>query len=143
MGKRRRARELALQVLFHMEFNSGDANEAFDLVCACFSPPEEIRPFSRQLVLGVWEKRSELDALIGRSSINWRLERMSRVDKNILRLATFEVLYMKDIPPKVSLDEAVELGKKYGTEDSGAFINGVLDKIYAHVGRKRREEEET
>jgi N utilization substance protein B len=142
MGKRRRARELALQVLFHMEFHSGDANEAFDLVCLCFSPPEEIRDFSRQLVLGVWEKRNELDALIGRSSINWRLERMSRVDKNILRLAAFEVLYMKDIPPKVSLDEAVELGKKYGTKDSGAFINGVMDKIYAYVARKRRDEVE-
>jgi N utilization substance protein B len=142
MGKRRRARELALQVLFHMEFNSGDANEAFDLVCACFTPPEEIQTFSKQLVLGVWEKKDELDALIGRSSINWRLERMSRVDKNILRLAAFEVIYMKDIPPKVSLDEAVELGKKYGTEDSGAFINGVLDKIYAHVVRKRPEEVE-
>jgi N utilization substance protein B len=141
MGKRRRARELALQVLFHMEFNSGDGNEAFDLVCECFGPPEDIRPFSRQLVLGVWEKKDELDALISRSSINWRLERMSRVDKNILRLAAFEVLYMKDIPPKVSIDEAVELGKKYGTEDSGAFINGVLDKIYAYVARKRREKD--
>lgn len=124
-----------------MEFNSGDANDAFDLICECFGSPESIRSFSRQLVLGVWEKRNELDALIGRSSINWRLERMSRVDRNILRLAAFEVLYMKDIPPKVSIDEAVELGKRYGTEDSGAFINGVLDKIYAHVERKRREED--
>jgi N utilization substance protein B len=141
MGKRRRARELALQVLFHMEFNSGDANDAFDLICECFGSPESIRSFSRQLVLGVWEKRNELDVLIGRSSINWRLERMSRVDRNILRLAAFEVLYMKDIPPKVSIDEAVELGKRYGTEDSGAFINGVLDKIYAHVERKSREED--
>jgi transcription antitermination factor NusB len=66
---------------------------------------------------------------------------MSRVDKSILRLAAYEILYMKDIPPKVSIDEAVELGKKYGTEDSGAFINGVLDKIYAYVARKRREKE--
>jgi transcription antitermination factor NusB len=141
MGRRRRARELALQVLFHMEFNSEDGNEAFDLVCESFAPPEDIRAFSRLLVLGVWEKKDELDALIGRSSINWRLERMSRVDKSILRLAAYEILYMKDIPPKVSIDEAVELGKKYGTEDSGAFINGVLDKIYAYVARKRREKE--
>ncbi len=130
MGKRRRAREVAIQVLFHMEFNDGDPDEGFRLVCGNFDSPMSIRPFSRQLVLGIYQKKQDIDRLIVRSSTNWRLERMSRVDRNILRLGVFEILYLKEIPPKVTIDEAVELGKKYGTEESAAFINGVLDNIY-------------
>jgi transcription antitermination factor NusB len=133
MGKRRRARELAVQVLFHLEYNPGDPGEGFDLLCKSFAPPKEIRPFSKDLVLGVWDNKQDLDKMISLASRNWRIERMSRVDRNILRVAVFEVLYMGDIPPKVSIDEAVELGKKYGAEDSGAFINGVLDHIYNRV----------
>jgi N utilization substance protein B len=130
MGKRRRARELAIQVLFHMEYNPGDPGESFERVCESFGPPKEIRPYSREVVVGVWENRTDLDRLISGSSKNWRVERMSRVDINILRIAIYEVLHMKDVPPKVSMDEAVELGKRYGTEESGAFINGILDHIY-------------
>ena len=141
MGKRRRARELAVQVLFHLEFNAGDPDEAFDLVCKAFAPPEAIRAFSRDLVLGVWKDKEALDGWIGRASINWRLERMSHVDRNILRMAVFEVLFRKDIPPKVTIDEAVELGKKYGAEDSGAFINGVLDNIYNQLQSERSKDE--
>jgi N utilization substance protein B len=136
MGKRRRARELAVQVLFHLEFNPSDPGESFDLLCRSFSPPKEIRAFSKELVLGVWENKGKLDTLISQASRNWRIERMSRVDRNILRVAVFEVLYVGDIPPKVSIDEAVELGKKYGTEDSGAFVNGVLDHIYNQLNLK-------
>ena len=113
-----------------MEYNPGDPEESFDAVCKSFLPPKEIRPFAKDLVLGVWRNKEDLDKLIGRASKNWRIERMSRVDRNILRIAVFEVLYMGDIPPKVSIDEAVELGKRFGTEDSGAFVNGVLDCIY-------------
>jgi transcription antitermination factor NusB len=130
MGKRRRARELAIQVLFHMEYNPGDPGESFDRVCESFGPPKEVRAYSREVVLGVWEKKADLDRLIRRSSKNWRVERMTRVDRNILRIAIYEVVYRKDVPPKVSIDEAVELGKRYGTEESGAFINGILDHIY-------------
>jgi transcription antitermination factor NusB len=130
MGKRRRARELAIQVLFHMEYNPGDPGESFERVCESFGPPKEIRAYSREVVVGVWENRTELDRLIKRSSKNWRVERMSRVDRNILRIAIYEVLYRKDVPPKVSIDEAVELGKRFGAEESGAFINGILDHIY-------------
>jgi transcription antitermination factor NusB len=130
MGKRRRARELAIQVLFHMEYNPGDPGESFERVCESFGPPKEVRAYSREVVAGVWENKAHLDRLIRRSSEHWRLERMSRVDLNILRIAIYEVLYRKDVPPKVSIDEAVELGKRYGTEESGAFINGILDHIY-------------
>jgi transcription antitermination factor NusB len=130
MGKRRRARELAIQVLFHMEYNPGDPGESFERVCESFGASREIRAYSREVVVGVWENRATLDRMIRRSSKNWRVERMSRVDRNILRIAIYEVLYRKDVPPKVSIDEAVELGKQYGTEESGAFINGILDHIY-------------
>ena len=136
MGKRRQARALTVQVLFHMEFNPGDPEQGFDLISENFSSPAEIRDFARHLVLGIWAKREELDTLISRSSRNWRLERMSHVDRNVLRLGAFEMLFMKDIPPKVSIDEAVELGKKFGTEESGAFINGVLDNIYNQLSRE-------
>ncbi len=135
MGKRRQARALTVQVLFHMEFNPGDPDEGFRLISDSFDSPSEIRTFSRQLVLGVWENREQLDKLITQSSKNWRLERMSHVDRNILRVGVFEILFMNDIPPKVSIDEAVELGKKFGTEESGAFINGILDNIYNQLKR--------
>ena len=133
MGKRRQARALTVQVLFHMEFSPGDPYESFRLISESFDSAPEILNFSRQLVLGIWENREELDKLITQSSRNWRLERMSYADRNIIRLGVFEMLYMDDIPPKVSIDEAVELGKKFGTEESGAFINGILDNIYNHL----------
>lgn len=113
-----------------MEYNPGDPAECFDRVCQSFDAAKEVRAYSREVVLGVCEKKADLDRLMRRSSKNWRVERMSRVDRNILRLAIYEVLYRKDVPPKVSIDEAVELGKRYGTEESGAFINGILDHIY-------------
>ena len=113
-----------------MEFCPGDPEQAFELVCKSFSPPKEIRAFSKQLVLGIWEHREALDRIIAKSSLNWRLERMSHVDRNILRIGAYEIIYVGDIPPKVSIDEAVEMGKKYGTEESGAFVNGILDNIY-------------
>ncbi|MBL7204793.1 MAG: transcription antitermination factor NusB [Desulfobacteraceae bacterium] len=136
MGKRRRARELAIQVLFHLDFNVDDPNKVFDLICENFNSQRSIRPFSRQLVLGVCEKMKELDGLIRQSSKNWKLERMPRLDKCILRLATFEILFIEDVPPKVSIDEAVEIGKKFGSNDSGSFINGVLDNIYNTLVKK-------
>jgi len=84
-------------------------------------------------VLGVCERMGELDERIRRASRNWRPERMPRVDLNVLRIALYEVLFLRDVPPKVSIDEAVELGKRYGSEESGAFINGILDHIYHDV----------
>ena len=136
MGKRRQARALTVQVLFHLEFSPGDPEEGFKLISENFESPPEILTFSRRLVLGIWENRKTLDKLITQSSKNWRLERMSLADRNILRVGVYEMLFMNDIPPKVSIDEAVELGKKFGTEESGAFINGILDNIYNHLKRE-------
>ena len=136
MGKRRRARELAIQVLFHMEFTPDAPDDGFRIICENFNSQVAIRPFSRQLVVGVWENKATLDNLISRSSKNWRLDRMSRVDRNILRVGVYEILFLKEVPPKVSIDEAVDIGKKYGTEDSGPFINGILDNIYTQLKRE-------
>jgi len=101
------------------------------LICSNFGASEDVKPFSEELVLGVCGHLRELDSLIGKASKNWRLERIAKVDRSILRLAVYELLYRDDIPPKVSINEAVDLGKKFGTEESGAFINGILDKIYS------------
>ncbi|MBW1672841.1 MAG: transcription antitermination factor NusB [Deltaproteobacteria bacterium] len=134
MGKRRRSRELAIKVLFHLEFlKKDDPAAAFDLIYNNFGISKDIEIFSKELVLGVCVHIKELDNLISKTSQNWRLERIARVDHSILRLAVYELLYRGDIPPKVSINEAVDLGKKFGTEESGAFINGILDKIYTSL----------
>jgi transcription antitermination factor NusB len=143
MGKRRRARELALQVLFHLEFSHDDPSEVFDLICDNFDAPETIREFSKMLVLGVCGKKEILDRAISQASRNWRINRMARLDRSILRLAAFEIMFVPDIPARVSLDEAVEIGKKFGSEDSGRYINGVLDNIYNTLIKDECSETET
>ena len=140
MGNRRKARELVTQILFHMEYNPGNPDKSFELICENFNAPKSLRAFTKDLVREVCENRNHIDKLIKKASKNWRLERMSRVDRSILRLSIYEMLFMDDIPHKVSIDEAVELGKKFGTEESGAFINGVLDNIYlAHIKDQNQE----
>ena len=138
MGKRRRARELAVQVLFHLEFSLDDPNEAVDLIYDKFNSQKSIKSFSKELVSGICENKKEVDKLIRSASKNWRIDRMSYLDRSILRLATFEILFMKDIPPKVSMDEAVEIGKKFGSKDSGSFVNGLLDNIYNNLLQEGR-----
>jgi len=140
MGLRRRARELAIQVLFHLEFTPGDPNRAFELICDNFPVRESLKDFARVLILGVTERKGLLDSVIRKASKNWRLERMSKLDISILRVAAYEIMYMEDIPPKVSINEAVELAKRYGSEESSSFINGVLDHIYSDTyGADRRD----
>jgi transcription antitermination factor NusB len=143
MGKRRRARELAVQVLFHLEFSPDDPSEVFDLICENFQAPESIREFSKMLVLGVCEETKRLDKVISQASRNWRIDRMARLDKSILKLAAFEMMFVPDIPARVSLDEAVEIGKKFGSEDSGRYINGVLDNIYNTIIKNQSNGTET
>ncbi len=101
-----------------------------------FSRKEGKDGFAEKIVLGVLEHRREIDRLIERYSENWRLDRISTIDRNILRMAIFELLHCEDIPPKVTLNEAIDLGKRYGTEDSGSFINGILDRIQKEAIRK-------
>ena len=129
MGIRRKARELALQALFCMEMSRDASEEMFQRFCENYPPTVKSRPFFLQLVKGFNSAQAPIDDLIERYSHNWRLGRMSCVDRNILRIAVYEMLFCNDIPFKVSINEAIDIGKKYGTEESGAFINGILDSI--------------
>ena len=130
MGNRRKARELVTQVLFHMEYSPDDPEKSFELICNNFNAPRSLRLFAMELIKGIWEKKDQIDRIIQKSSKNWKMGRMSKVDRSILRLSVYEMFFLDDIPPKVSIDEAVELGKRFGTEESGAFINGILDNVY-------------
>lgn len=129
MGNRRKSRELAIQALFFMDMNDRFAEEKLSLFCENFLPSSQLRPFFLNLVRGVSSARADIDALIERFSNNWKISRMSGVDRNVMRVAVFEMLCCKDIPCKVSINEAIDLGKKFGTEESGAFVNGILDSI--------------
>jgi N utilization substance protein B len=136
LGKRRRSREFALQVLYQLDIAKQDAIRAIAQWKNYFSPKEERDEFVERIVLGVLQHRQKIDRLIGQYSENWRLDRMNIVDRNILRMATFELLYCEEIPPKATLNEAIDLGKRYGSEDSGSFINGILDRIQNEAVRK-------
>lgn len=129
MGGRRRSREQALQVLYQLDANGGDADAAL----ATFFEFEPADPdgveFVEALVKGVREHLERIDELIGAASTNWKVSRMSYVDRNILRVGVLELIEMPDIPPMVSMNEAIELGKRFGTTESGSFINGVLDRV--------------
>jgi N utilization substance protein B len=129
MGTRRRARELAMQALFCMDMQNNASLEMLERFCGNFESSGKSRPFFLKLVKGVLDSKNELDALIERFSRNWKITRMSCVDRNVMRVAVYELLYCDDIPPKVSINEAVDIGKKFGTEESGAFINGIMDSI--------------
>jgi len=129
MGTRRQARELAMQALFYMDIRKDASEETLEYFCDCFCPSKKSRPFFRKLVNGVLGKKGQIDALVERFSQNWNISRMSCVDRNVMRIAIYEMLYCDDIPPKVSINEAVDIGKKFGTQESGAFINGIMDSI--------------
>ncbi len=133
MGHRREAREIALQVLYEIDVLQIGADEALELFWSNFDAPGDAREFSTKLISGTACHREEIDRLISDCSDNWSLERMALVDRNILRMAVYELLYCRDIPPKVTLNEAIDLGKDYGSENSGSFINGVLDALYAKM----------
>jgi N utilization substance protein B len=133
MGIRRKARELAMQALFFMDMRKDFSAEAFERFYTNFAPKSDVRPFFLRLVHGVLRSQAQLDPLIERFSENWSLGRMSGVDRNIMRIAVYEMLCCGDIPAKVSINEAVDIGKKFGTEESGAFINGIVDSIRVAV----------
>jgi N utilization substance protein B len=129
LGARRRGREIAMQILYQLEANPLDTREVLESFWEHGAASGQVREFTTRIVEGVLQHREEIDRLIRKHSEHWRLERINRVDKSILRMGVFELLFCDDIPVKVALNEAVDLGKKYGTEESGSFINGILDKI--------------
>jgi N utilization substance protein B len=164
MGTRREARERAVQFLFEYDLNPA---ENLDEALAAFwdtqrraalyddrssatwgqtvelPPPttEEasVRLFAEPLIRGTLEHREEIDALIQKHAVNWELHRMATVDRNVMRLAIHEMLHRDDIPPIVSINEAVDIAKKFSTPDSGKFVNGILDKVRAEVPRPARD----
>jgi transcription antitermination protein NusB len=133
---RSRCREWALQFLYQAEFAGPDRTEALERFWQHFQTEGAPPAYLRNLVEGVAGHLEELDAFILRFSEHWRLERMTIVDRNLLRLAIYELLYQPDIPPKVVINEAVEMAKRYGSEASGGFINGILDQVRLSVGRE-------
>ena len=136
MRGRRKAREIALQVLYSLNFVNIDVDKALDLFWGNFAAPRAAKDFAASLVHGTWRHKEELDKLIAGCSDNWSLGRMSKVDISILRMASFEFLYCGDIPPKVTINEAIDLGKTFGSENSGSFINGILDAINLKLNKK-------
>jgi len=135
LGKRRKSREIIIQVLYQMDMSDGDAEENFNLFWQHFNPSDELKEFSQEIVQGVCKHREEIDALIEKHSKHWRLKRMPIIDKNILRSAIFELMFCPDTPVKVIINEAIELGKKFSSEKSSPFINGILDKVSHQVTR--------
>ena len=164
MGKRREARERAVQFLFQHDINppedlEGALDQFWDSQRAAaiaedkgvatwgqpieLPPPTEdeaaLRSFAEPLIRGALEHRGEADEIIKKHAQNWDLHRMAAVDRNILRLAIYEMLYREDIPPVVSINEAVDIAKKFSTQDSGRFVNGILDKVKGDLLRPARE----
>jgi N utilization substance protein B len=143
-GTRRSGRAYALQLLY-----ARDGDPSTDVAGAAASWAEafelELDPtaqaFARELVAAASQHAAQIDALIGAASKNWRIDRMSRVDRNILRLGACELVAFGDVPVKVVINEAVELAKRFGTAESSAFVNGVLDRIAAAVGRRPEDED--
>ena len=129
MKKRTRARELALQFLYQVDMRGSEIEAELDAFLAEEESDRTAADFARLLVRGTLEHRATIDERIQSVVQNWEIGRMAVVDRNVLRLATFELLFRDDIPPKVSINEAIELGKRFSTQNSGGFVNGVLDKV--------------
>lgn len=127
MGTRRRARELALQLLYQHEMTASDPIEMQAHFEEWKGSNDAVRAFADRLLRGVLDNMVEIDDFLGRQTANWRLERLATVDRNILRLAMYELLFERDTPHAVVIDEAIEIAKKYGAEESARFVNGVLD----------------
>ncbi|MBN1687851.1 MAG: transcription antitermination factor NusB [Candidatus Omnitrophica bacterium] len=130
MRKRTLAREYALQILYQVEMNPGKLSEIIENFWSHQGQPaKEVQEFAEVLVKGTLQNQQEIDKVISNAAENWELGRMAVVDKNIMRAATYELLYLEDVPQKVSINEAVNMAKKFSQEDSGKFVNGILDKI--------------
>jgi N utilization substance protein B len=129
MTKRRRARELALRILYQWNIQKGDIDSQIEDFWKQNLAHADVQSFATRLAKGVYKHIKEIDSIIERFSENWAMDRISIVDKNIMRSSIYEMLYEKEIPSNVSINEAIEIAKKYGTEDSSQFVNGILDRV--------------
>jgi len=130
MRRRTKAREYALQMLYQVDVNREGPQPTLQDFWAYHPVPPEVRAFADQLVQGTLAHRQEIDGLIASHANNWEIDRMAVVDRNILRMGAYELLYVEEVPPKVCLNEAVELAKRFGDEESSKFVNGILDTIH-------------
>ena len=139
VGRRRASREVALRALYQIDVGKMAPEEALDSSAAESHYREETLRFARELVLGCVQHRGPIDETIERHARGWTLSRMAHIDRNVLRLAVFEILYRPDVPHSVAVDEAVELAKKYSTAESGRFVNGVLGSLVRTVEGEQTE----
>ena len=146
MGKRREGREAAVQFLYQLDANHEQPSKLFPQFWSLRSAPgkknepsAKTRAFAEDLVHGVAAHLPDIDARIKKFAANYELHRISAVDRNILRLAIFEMLHCPEVPPVVSINEAIEIAKRFGSEDSGRFINGILDRVRGELDRPARE----
>jgi N utilization substance protein B len=141
--KRRLAREIAVSSLYQMEMNEVTASDAVDMLMEELQQENEIGAdpseiggtdeFIRELVLGVMEHKQAIDGMLQQFLTGWHIDRLSRVDRQVLRLATYEIVFRDDVPPKAAINEAIDLAKHFGTEESGKFVNGVLGKLLQEI----------
>jgi N utilization substance protein B len=130
VGRRRKARETALQFLYQLDVTRIDDPTGLAAEFWSRHPVDpETRAFAEELVVGAKQNQGKIDALIAQSAEHWDLERMSAVDRNVLRSAVYELLWRPEVPPRVAINEAIEIARKFGTQESSRFINGVLDRI--------------
>jgi N utilization substance protein B len=134
MGIRRSSRELALKFLYQSEFNDNHSEELLSQFIDKLASKEGVGDYMRKLVTAVFSHQAEIDSSIQKYSEHWALDRMTLIDRNILRMGVCELVYLDSVPPKVAINEAVEIAKKFGNDDSPDFINGVLDHIFKDRG---------
>ena len=129
MRKRTQAREYALQILYQIDVRKDPEDRILVDFWKNIEAEPEVSDFAAKLVIGAIKNKKKIDEVISKYASNWKMSRMAVIDRNVLRLATYELLFCDDIPPKVSINEAVDLAKKFGDTESGKFVNGILDKI--------------
>lgn len=135
MGLRRKSRELALQCLYQVD-QGGETEDAVEIIRSHFEVNDRSVPYVRELVEGINTHLDELDGILNKYSRHWRVNRMAVIDRNLLRIAAYEMLYKDEVPGSVAINEAVEIAKRYSSDDSAAFINGILDAVLEGVRRE-------
>lgn len=137
-GARRKARELVLQALYQADVNGSHEVEAqLDTLCENFLISKKAMPYARELLEGISRNIQKIDSLITENAKNWRVDRMSIIDRNILRLGVFEVAFNEQVPATVAINEAIEIAKRFSADDSASFINGILDAVNYGQGKKQ------
>ena len=138
MRKRTKARESALKILYAIDITGDEPKKCIDTYWKDSEEKDaEVKTFANSLVLGTVNNAKEIDEVISERATNWQLNRMAVIDRNILRFAAYELLFADEIPPKVTINEAIDIAKRYGDSESGKFVNGVLDKINKDIAKKK------